>query len=55
MIGIFGIDFDVVLARSGKRVKQTKFRRSHVRHMQKNTKEEVMKWLKSELGGTLLK
>ena len=49
------MDSEVVLARAGKRVKQTKCRRSHVRHMQKTTNEEAMKWSQSELGGTLLK
>ena len=53
--GIFGMDFDVVLTRAGKRVKQTKCRGSHVLHMQKMTIEEELKWSQSELGRTLLK
>ena len=53
--GIFGMDFDVVLIRGGKGVKQTKCRRYHVRHMQRTNKEETIKWSKSEFGRTLLK
>ena len=49
------MDFDVVLTRAGNIVKQTKCRRSHVRHIQKINKEEAMKWSQSELGGNLLK
>ena len=49
------MDFDVVLTRAGKRVKQAKCRKSQIRHIQKTIKEEAMKWSQSELGGTLLK
>ena len=53
--GIFGMDFYVVLARAGKRVKSRKYRRARVGKSQKITKEEAMEWFQSELGGTLLK
>ena len=52
MTDIFGMDFYIVLGRAGKRIKQRNYKRSHVGHRQKITKEE---WYISELGGTLLK
>ena len=44
-IGIFGKDFDAILARAGKRVKQRKYKRSKADHKQKITKEEAMELL----------
>ena len=53
--GIFGMDFYVVLARPGKRVKTRKHRRARVGRHQKITKDQAMEWFQHELGGTLLK
>ena len=53
--GIFGMDFYVVLARPGKRVKNRKHRRATVGKSQKVSKDDAMTWFQSEMGGTLLK
>ncbi|CAI2382117.1 unnamed protein product [Moneuplotes crassus] len=53
--GIFGMDFYIVLARPGKRVKNRKYRKARVGKSQKVSKEDAMAWFQSEMGGTLLK
>jgi len=44
-IGIFGLDINVVLKRSGKRVKLRKRARSHIPHSHRVTREEAIEWV----------
>ena len=53
--GIFGMDFYVVLERSGARVAKRKYRKAKLGPRQRVTREEAMEWFQTELGGTLVK
>merc|ERR1740117_234141 len=52
--GIFGIDFYVVLKRSGDRVAKRRRQSSRVGGFQKISKEEAKQWFIEKLGGTVL-
>ncbi|KAL0489182.1 ribosomal protein L11 [Acrasis kona] len=53
-MGIFGMDFYVVLGRAGRRVSQRKRCRSRVGVQHKVTKEEAKRWFQDEMKGILL-
>jgi len=50
-VGIYGMDFFIVLARPGLRVTQRKRCRSKLGNKQKITKEDAKKWFVSKFGG----
>merc|ERR1711935_240454 len=52
--GIFGMDFYVVLKRSGDRVAKRRRQSSRVGGFQKISKEEAKQWFIEKLGGTVL-
>lgn len=52
--GIFGMDFYVVLKRSGKRVALRKKCRSKMGVNQRVTKEDALAWFKQKFDGTIL-
>lgn len=51
--GIYGLDFFVVLARPGKRITKRKARRSRMGYSHRVSREDSIKWFKSELTGTI--
>ena len=53
-IGIFGMDFYVVLARAGKRVAKRKRARAAVGTKQRVNKKDAMKFFQDELSGNIL-
>merc|ERR1719229_739756 len=53
-IGIYGMDFYIVLARPGFNINQRRCRKSSIGHKHKITKEESMKWFQSKYDGILL-
>nr|AAX48843.1 L11 [Suberites domuncula] len=53
-IGIYGMDFYVVLARPGYRVAYRKRRPGHVGFKHRVTKDEAMKWFQQKYEGILL-
>jgi large subunit ribosomal protein L11e len=52
--GIFGMDFYVVLKRSGDRVAKRRRQSCRVGGFQKISKEEAKQWFIEKLGGTVL-
>ena len=52
--GIYGMDFYVVLARAGKRVKTRKIRRAKFGNFQRIKKDESKQWFIEKLGGTII-
>jgi len=52
--GIFGMDFYVVLKRSGDRVAKRRVKSGRVGGFQKISKEEAKQWFIEKLGGTVL-
>ena len=53
--GIFGMDFYIVLRRSGTRVRYRKSRRGRIGLAHRITKTEAQQWFQEKLGGTLIK
>ncbi|XP_065052312.1 large ribosomal subunit protein uL5-like [Rhopilema esculentum] len=53
-IGIYGMDFYVVLSRPGTRVGKRRQRKSHVGFSHKITKDDAMKWFQKKYEGILL-
>ena len=53
-IGIYGMDFYVVLNRPGNRVAYRKQRKGRVGNSHKVSKEEAMKWFQQKVGGHYL-
>ncbi|KAI5189151.1 large subunit ribosomal protein L11e [Nematocida minor] len=53
-IGIFGMDFSVVLTKPGKRVSQRKKCRAKVGKKQRVTKEEAIDWFRSKFDGNVM-
>lgn len=53
-VGIFGMDFFVVLDRPGTRVSKRKIKRSKVGKKHRLTKEEAMKWFVERFQGVLV-
>jgi len=53
-IGIYGLDFYVVMGRAGYNVNQRKRRKSTIGIQHRVTKEEAMKWFVSKYDGILL-
>ena len=53
-IGIYGMDFYVVMARPGGRIAKRKRCRSRVGVNQRVTKEDSMKWFEKKYDGVLL-
>jgi len=52
--GIFGMDFYVVLGRSGKRVGTRRARNNRVGKFQRVSKEEAKLWFVEKMGGSVL-
>ena len=52
-IGIYGMDFYVVLARPGYRVAYRKRRKSRIGNNHRVTKDEAMKWFQQKVSGPL--
>ena len=52
-VGIYGMDFYVVLGRPGYRVAEKKRRRARVGHKQRVTKAEAQDWFKVKFGGII--
>ena len=52
--GIYGMDFYIVLQRSGSRVAQRKHAKSRIGIHQKVKKADAQQWFVEKLGGTLL-
>ncbi len=52
--GIYGMDFYVVLARAGKRVKTRKIKRAPFGNFQRIQKEDSKQWFIEKLGGTII-
>ena len=50
-VGIYGMDFYVVLGRAGKRVATRKRGRARIGNKQKVTKEDAKKWFVTKFGG----
>jgi large subunit ribosomal protein L11e len=53
-VGIFGMDFYVVLARAGNRVSRKKAKKGRVGHRQKISKEESIHWVKKTFQASIL-
>lgn len=53
-IGIYGMDFIVVLSRPGLRVSKRKIKKARVGNKQRITKEEAMQWFVKNYDGVLL-
>merc|ERR1711973_358455 len=53
-IGIYGMDFFVVLGRAGRRVRTRRRCKNHVGTSHHITKEEAMKWFQSKFDGVLM-
>ena len=52
-VGIYGMDFFVVLSRPGYRVARRKHKRGPVGNNHRVTRDEAMKWFKTKFGGTV--
>ena len=52
--GIYGMDFYVVLARAGKRVKRRKAKTAKFGNFQRIRKDESKQWFIEKLGGTII-
>ncbi|CAG9334310.1 unnamed protein product [Blepharisma stoltei] len=52
--GIYGMDFYVVLARSGNRIKERRHATSRLGKSQKVTREEAMQWFQQKYEGILI-
>jgi len=52
-IGIYGMDFYVVLGRPGFRVARRKHKQSRIGVQHKITKEDAQKWFKAKFGGNV--
>eukprot|EP00178_Gracilaria_changii_P012827 TRINITY_DN36170_c0_g1_i1.p1 TRINITY_DN36170_c0_g1~~TRINITY_DN36170_c0_g1_i1.p1 ORF type:complete len:186 (+),score=24.86 TRINITY_DN36170_c0_g1_i1:104-661(+) len=53
-IGIYGMDFYVVLTRPGKRVSKRRAKQAHVGHGHKVTKAEAIKWFEQKFEGIVI-
>ena len=53
-IGIYGMNFFVVLSRPGARIKHRKHCNSTIGNFQKVRKEDAIKWFKEKLNGTVI-
>jgi large subunit ribosomal protein L11e len=53
-IGIFGMDFYIVMGRPGNRVAKRKIKKARIGHKHKVTKEDTMAWYKSRFEGIIL-
>merc|ERR1712219_83669 len=53
-IGIYGMDFYIVLARPGFNINQRRRRKSAIGHKHKITKDESMKWFQQKYDGIIL-
>ncbi|KCZ73820.1 60S ribosomal protein, partial [Anncaliia algerae PRA109] len=53
-IGIFGMDFYVVLDRPGTRVAKRKIKKAKVGKQHRVTKEEAMKWFTEKFDGVII-
>merc|ERR1712209_167613 len=53
-IGIYGMDFYIVLARPGFNINQRRRRKSSIGHKHKITKDESMKWFQQKYDGIIL-
>lgn len=53
-VGIYGMDFYVVLGRAGKRVSQRKRKRGRIGKAQRVTRAEAMKWVQSTFQTAIL-
>ena len=53
-IGIFGMDFYIVMGRPGNRVGKRKIKRARIGHKHRVTKEDTMAWYKSRFEGIIL-
>merc|ERR1712098_852233 len=53
-IGIYGMDFYVVLQRPGYNINQRRRRKSSIGHKHKITKDECMKWFQQKYDGIIL-
>ena len=53
-IGIYGMNFFVVLSRPGSRIKHRKHCNSPIGNFQKVKKEDAIKWFKEKLNGTVI-
>merc|ERR1711963_702204 len=53
-IGIYGMDFYIVLARPGFNINQHRRRKSSIGHKHKITKDESMKWFQQKYDGIIL-
>merc|ERR1711934_644427 len=53
-IGIYGMDFYIVLARPGFNISQRRRRKSHIGSNHRIAKEECMKWFQQKYDGIIL-
>jgi large subunit ribosomal protein L11e len=53
-IGIFGMDFYIVMGRPGNRVAKRKIKKARIGHKHRVTKEDTMAWYKSRFEGIIL-
>jgi len=53
-IGIYGLDFYVVLARAGFRVSRRKRQQAPVGHRQRVSRNDAVKWFQTKFDGVVL-